>query len=172
MAEFICSFLKQSGDLLNILGMIGIALLTVLIPVAVAIFDKDKDFDVLDNNVLLDHVVRARYFLLYLALIYIPLLLWTASSYTLRFFELVSWSIGIYLVATVLLRSYSWMKGDKFPLRFQYLRSLTGPEDSEEAWRSVWESNTEALNAPNELEFFKIFSETVDNLMDNDERES
>ena len=35
MDEFIYSILKQSGDLLNILGMVSIALLTVLIPIAV-----------------------------------------------------------------------------------------------------------------------------------------
>src|SRR3989344_2616011 len=116
MSEVICTFLKQSGDLLNILGMIGIALLTVLIPVAVAIFNDKKDFETLDRNVILNHVVRAQYFFFYLALIYIPLILWTSSSQSLRFVELISWSIGIYLVATVLARSYSWMKGDKFPL--------------------------------------------------------
>ena len=151
--------------------MIGIALLTVLIPVAVAIFNDKKDFETLDRNVILNHVVRAQYFFFYLALIYIPLILWTSSSQSLRFVELISWSIGIYLVATVLARSYSWMKGDKFPLRFQYLTGLTAPKDSPEAWRSVWESDTKGLNAQNELEFFKIFSNTVDKLIENDERE-
>src|SRR3990167_6439379 len=102
MYEFIFSILKQSGDLLNILGMIGIALLTVLIPVAVAIFNDKKEFEDLDKNVILDHVVRARYFLVYLTLIYMPLILWAGSSQTLRLFELILWGIGIYLVATVL----------------------------------------------------------------------
>ena len=171
MSEFVCTFLKQSGDLLNILGMVGIALFTVLIPIAVAIFNDKKEFESLDRNVILNHVVRAQYFLIYLVLIYAPLILWASSSRTLRFFELISWAIGIYLVATVLIRSYSWMKGDKFPLRFQYLNGLTDPKDSPEAWRSVWESDAKALNTPNELEFFKIFSGTVDNLIDNDERE-
>ena len=171
MAEFICTFLKQSGDLLNILGMIGIALLTVLIPVAVAIFNDKKEFEDLDKNVILDHVVRARYFLVYLTLIYMPLILWAGSSQTLRLFELILWGIGIYLVATVLSRSYNWLKGNKFPLRFQYLRGLTNPKDSTEAWRSVWESDVKALNVPNELEFFKTVSETVDKLIKNDERE-
>ncbi len=171
MTEFICSFLKQSGDLLNILGMVGIAFLTILIPIAVAIFsEKEKDSEVLDRNVILDHVVSARYFLLYLALVYVPILLWEVSSYSIRFLELVLWGIGIYLIAGVLLRSYRWMKGDKFPLRLEYLRNLKDPKDSEESWRSVWQSpNT---NAQNELEFFKIFSASIDKLMNDDEQRS
>ncbi len=99
--EFIYLFLKQSGDLLNILGMVGIALLTVLIPIAVAIFNNKKDFEVLDRNVILDHVVNARYFLIYLALVYAPILLWDGPPYSLRFLGLVAWGAGIYFIAMV-----------------------------------------------------------------------
>jgi hypothetical protein len=34
--------------------MVGIALLTVLIPIAVAIFNDKKDFEVLDRNVIFE----------------------------------------------------------------------------------------------------------------------
>jgi len=120
MTDFICSLLKQSGDPLNILGMVGIALLTILIPIAVAIFNDKKDFEILDRNVILDHVVNARYFLIYIALVYVPILLWAGSSFLLRFIELIVWGVGIYFIAMVLINSYHWMKGDKFMLRFDY----------------------------------------------------
>lgn len=170
MYEFICSILKQSGDLLNILGMVGIALLTVLIPIAVAIFNDKKDFEVLDRNVILDHVVNARYFLIYLALVYAPVLLWAGSSYSLRFLELVAWGVGIYFIAMVLINSYYWMKGSKFMLRFDYLRKLNNPKDMEESWRSVWEAKN--INTQNEKEFFTIFSTTIDNFLKNNDRET
>jgi len=170
MYEFIYSILKQSGDLLNILGMVGIALLTVLIPIAVAIFNDKKDFEVLDRNVILDHVVNARYFLIYLALVYTPILLWASSPYSLRFLELVAWGVGIYFIAMVLINSYHWMKGNKFMLRFDYLRKLNNPKDMEESWRSVWEAKN--INTQNEKEFFTIFSTSIDNLLKNNDRET
>jgi amino acid permease len=170
MNEAIYSFLKQSGDILNILGMVGIALLTVLIPVAVAIFNDKKDFEVLDKNVILDHVVNARYFLIYLALVYVPILIWGGSSYALRALELIVWAVGIYFIARVLINAYHWMKGNKFMLRFDYLRKLNNPKDMEESWRSVWEAKN--INTQNEKEFFTIFSAAIDNLLKNDDRKT
>lgn len=170
MENLIRIFLSQSGDPLNILGMVGIALLTVLIPIAVAIFNDKKDFEVLDRNVILDHVVNARYFLIYLALVYAPILLWGGSPYSLRFLELVAWGVGIYFIAMVLINSYYWMKGNKFMLRFDYLRKLNNPKDMEESWRSVWEAKN--INTQNEKEFFTIFSTTIDNLLKNNDRET
>ncbi|OGN11632.1 MAG: hypothetical protein A3C69_01890 [Candidatus Yanofskybacteria bacterium RIFCSPHIGHO2_02_FULL_43_12] len=170
MTDFICSLLKQTGDPLNILGMVGIALLTILIPIAVAIFNDKKDFEILDRNVILDHVVNARYFLIYIALVYIPILLWPGSSFLLRFIELAVWGVGIYLIAMVLINSYHWMKGDKFMLRFDYLKKLNNPKDMEGSWRSVWE--TKNVNTQNEKEFFTIFSSAIDNLLKNNDRKT
>lgn len=60
------------------------------------------------------------------------------------------------------------MKGNKFRLRFGYLRELRNRQDMEEAWRSVWQ--TENINFPNEQEFFTIFHSTVNRLLEDDER--
>lgn len=163
-----CIFLFQTGDLLNILGMIGIALLTILIPIAIAIFKDSQDFEVLDKNVILDHVVKARLFLIYLALIFLPLLFWVSSPVWLRFLELVTWGVGIYFVSIVLINSYHWMKGNKFGLRFDYLKNLKIIKDLEESWNSVWQ--TKKINTQNEKEFFTIFSSTIDNLLKNNEK--
>lgn len=156
-------FLNQSGDFVNVLGMIGIALLTILLPVAVAIFGDSKDFEVLDRNVILDHVVSAQLFMTYLTLVFLPLFLWGGLSTPLRFWGLISWGAGIYLIAKVLIDSYHWMKGNKFLLRFEYLKKLNNLKDMEESWRSVWQ--TKNINAQNEKEFFIIFSSAIDNLL-------
>ena len=39
----------------DILQVIGMVLLTILIPIAIAILNEKKDFDNLDRNVILDH---------------------------------------------------------------------------------------------------------------------
>jgi len=169
--DYFDSFLNQSGDFLNILGMIGIAFLTILIPIALGIFNNDSnDFKVLDRNVILDHVVSSQLFIIYLILVFLPLLLWDSLSISMRFWAFLSWMIGIYLISKVLVNSYHWMKGNKFLLRFDYLRKLTNVKDLEESWRSVWE--TKNINAQNEKDFFKILSSTIDDLLKNDVRKS
>lgn len=167
MGNFFCIILGQSGDFLNILGMVGIALLTILIPIAIAIFKDSKDFEVLDKNAILDHVVKARLFLIYLALIFLPLLFWASSPIWLRFLELIIWGVGIYFISIVLINSYHWTKGNKFGLRFDYLKNLKNIKDMEESWNSVWQ--TKNINTQNEKEFFIIFSSTIDNLLKNNE---
>lgn len=163
MENIFSNFFSQSGDLLNILGMIGMATLTILIPIAIAIFSDKKDFEVLDKNVILNHVVKAQYFLIYIALVFLPLLLWGISPLWLRLIELFVWAIGIFSISLILRSSYHWMKGNKFQARFTYLRKIRNPKDMEESWRSVWE--TKNINLQNEKEFFIIFSQAIDDLM-------
>jgi hypothetical protein len=157
MQKLFCDFFNQSGDLLNLLGMIGMATLTILIPIAIAIFGDDQDFETLDKNVILDHIIKAKNILIYIALIFIPLLIWGISPLWLRLFELLVWVIGIVYVLLILKDSYHWIKGNKFTARFNYLRKLKKPKDMEESWRSVWE--TQNINTQNEKEFFLIFSD-------------
>lgn len=167
MLNYLFTILDQLITILNqlkieqdILQVIGMAFLTILIPVAIAIFGDKKEFEVLDRNVILDHVVQAKLFLIYLGLIFLPLLFWDISPAWLRF---ALWIMGIYFMSKILINSYYWMKGNKFNLRFNYLKNLKNVEDMEESWRSVWQ--TEKINPQNEQEFFKIFSFTIEQLL-------
>lgn len=166
MTNSICTFFKQSGDFTNILGMIGIAIITALIPLAIAIFKDEKEFDALDKNVILDFVIKSKLFFAYIALIYVPLIMWNSSPVWLKLFELASWSAGVYFLAKILVGSYHWMKGKKFDLRFDYLRKLDDPGDMEESWNSVWA--TKSMNTQNEREFFKIFASKIEKLFKNE----
>jgi len=163
--EFLASILNASGDLLNIMGMVGIAFLTVLIPIALAIFGDKKEFEDLDRNVILDHVVKSRKFIGFIALVYTPLLLWGSSNVVFRTAYLVLWAIGIAQLGGILGRAYRWMKDNKYPLRLEYLELLDNPEDLEVAWRSVWE--TENIEPQHEEEFFALFSSLIDNYLQN-----
>jgi hypothetical protein len=143
-----------------------VAYLTILISVAIAIFSDKKDFEALDRNVILDHILKAKWLLLYLGLTFVPLLFWNGSLSWTRLFEIILWVIGVFFITKILINSYHWMKGNKYRFRFDYLRDLRNKQDMEEAWRSVWQ--TENINFQNEQEFFNIFHSTVDRLLKND----
>lgn len=161
MLNYLFTILDQLKIEQDILQVIGMAFLTILIPVAIAIFG-DKEFEVLDRNVILDHVVQAKFFLFYLGLIFLPLLFWNISPTWLRFVEIILWAIGIYFMSRILIKLYRWMKESKFSLRFNYLRNLRNVKDMEESWYSVWQA--EKINPQNEREFFEIFSSTIEQL--------
>jgi hypothetical protein len=148
------------NDLPAILVGIVVAYLTILVSVAIAIFSEKKEFEQLDRNVILDHIVKAKGLIFYLGLTFFPLLFWNASLSYVKLLEILIWAIGLGFITNVLFRSYHWMKGNKFPLRLSYLRDLRNHQDLEEAWRSVWE--TENINYQNEHEFFKAFKLAVD----------
>ncbi len=150
-------------DLPTLAQNVGLAGLTILIPVGIAIFVGEKDFKELDNHVILDHVIRAKWLLIYVALIFLPMFFWRNSDSIGRFIELVLWAVGVGLLVYVLALSYKWLKGNKFPLRFAFLRAMTSKQDMEEAWSSVWGS--ENINPANENEFFEIFSERINSLL-------
>jgi len=156
------------SDLPTILLGIVVAYLTILISVAIAIFSEKRKFEALDRNVILDHIIKAKSLLLYLGLTFLPLLFWNSSMPWLRLLEIISWIIGVVFITKILFSSYHWMKGNKFQLRFGYLKKLRNRQDMEEAWRSVWQ--TENINFSNEQEFFNIFHSTVNRLLENDGR--
>jgi hypothetical protein len=157
------------SDLPAILLGIVVAQLTILISVAIAIFgEKKNEFEALDRNVILDHIIKAKSLLLYLFLAFFPLLFWNSSLPWTRLLKIICWIIGVFFITKVLVNSYHWMKGNKFRLRFDYLRKLRNKQDMEEAWRSVWE--TENINSQNEQEFFNIFHSAVNRLLEDDER--
>ncbi len=160
--DFIISFFCNS-DIPVLAHNSGLACLTILIPVAIAIFTSEKDFRELDNHVILDHVIRAKDLLLYSAMIFLPFFFWQDSSLLWRIAELLLWARGMYLLCKSLSLSYWWLKGNKFALRFDYLKSLTNKKDMEESWRSVWESDK--VNSANEKDFFDIFSKTINQLI-------
>lgn len=161
-------FMESIGNTLNNFDFqtpaftIGLAFLTILIPISIAI-SRERDFDILDRNVLLDYVIRAKYLLLILGAIFLPPSLWGLSPPWLKIVELILWAIGIYYMITILKRSYEWMKTDRFKSRFKYLKNLTSQVDIKESWRSLWES--ENVGILNEIEYFSLFSKKIDELM-------
>lgn len=161
------NFLLCNKDFPLLAQNVGLASLTILIPVALAIFNE-REFRVLDNNVILDHVTKSKRLLFYIGLVFIPVIFWHYSSLILRIIEIIAWASGIALICQVLIKSYQWVKGNKFLLRFEYLKKLYDPKDMEEVWSSVWQS--EQINFQNENQFFDLFAEKLNEFLEGHER--
>ena len=161
VVNYVISKLQELDQ--NIFLVIGMALLTILIPLAIAIFGKKWDYETLDKNVILDHIIEAKHILIYIGLIFLPLIFWNIFPAWFRIIELAFWCAGIVFMIKILMKSYQWLKVDKFSLRFEYLKQLTNIIDMEHSWRSVWESNK--INPQNEIKFNKIFLATIDKLI-------
>ena len=165
--KFISNTISGKSDLPNILLSIVVAFLTILVSVAIAIFSEKKEFEALDRNVILDHIIKAKWLIFILSLTFFPLLFWNGLLTSFRLAEIFLWIICIVFINKILISSYHWMKGNKFSLRFGYLKNLRNIQDMEEAWRSVWQ--TENINHQNEQEFFDIFHSTIDRTIQNNE---
>ena len=173
LVNFICSLEKP-----DVILTLGIAFLTVLIPLAIAILQSiyqkkgaKTEFANLDLHVILDSVFNIKRLLFSICLIFIPLLPWKASlispsksfSSIYRMIALFVSSLGIFLVGKTIYNVYRWVKGNAFRFRFSYLKRIKNHEDLEVVWRSVWE--VENINSQDETTFFEIFSSTIDNLL-------
>jgi hypothetical protein len=175
---YISTTLEKLNNLPNITGVIGLALLTILIPLAIATLmdayqkrrEQSAEFANLDLHVILDQVFGIKRLLLYGTLIFVPMIFWEISCGFFRLFEIALSFLGICLMVKTLLNIYSWVKGTVFPHRFSYLRNLKKHTDLEAVWRSVWEAKS--INLQNEKEFFQIFSSTIDELIGNHESKS
>src|ERR1035437_6630177 len=160
---------NTSMELPTVMQNVGLSLITIFIPVALFLFEKNEDnnFKTLDKAVILDHLVDARNLLWKIALIFIPLLFWSSDVCSSDLFIFILWSIGVGLVVATLAKSYNWIRKGRFQYRFDYLKKIKSGSELEDLWRSVWESS--GTNGPNEAEFFKIFSSLIDKLYSDEE---
>jgi hypothetical protein len=166
---------EGSSELPPLFHNIGLALLSILIPLAIAILvdvyqkkkDIKEDFVELDLQVILDRVFQIKRLIAFSLLIFFPFVFWEFSYAPLRIPEMILSLIGIYFVIRTILNVYKWTKGDVFAFRFSYLEKLERPPDFETAWKSVWSSKE--ISRQNEIRFFQIFSSKIDKLMKQNE---
>ena len=180
ISDLIIHFIKlldELNNLLTIIQGIGIALLTILIPLAIAILadiyqkrrEDKREFTDLDLHVILDSVFNIKLIILSVFLIFLPMFFWEISSRWIRLVEIILSFFGIYLITrTIITKVYRWVKGNVFKLRFSYLKKLRNHDDLEISYRSVWQAKN--INIQNEREFFKIFSTAIDQLLKSTEK--
>ncbi len=152
--------------------VIGMALLTILIPLAIAILadyyqkrgDQKIEFADLDLHVILDEVFKFKLLLIYTALIFLPTMFWeTFSSSGSHLIEIILSIAGVCFVVKTLLDIYGWVKGNVFKFRSSYLWYLNNQEDMKAVWKSVWQA--ENINLYEEIEYSKTFSFKTDQLL-------
>ena len=163
--------LAKLNNFPNIIQGIGLALLTILIPLAIAVLadiyqkrkDKEKEFVYLDLHVILDNVFNIKLLILSVFLIFIPMLFWDILIGSYRLIAIILNSIGIILVTVIIIKVYHWIKGNIFGFRFSYLKKVKKYDDLEIVWKSIWEVTK--INIQNEKEFCKIFFSKIDHLL-------
>ncbi len=145
---------------------VGLGLLSIFIPIAIFIFDRkdDQPFKRLDKSVVLDYIIRAPSLLWKIALIFLPLLFWDASTVYVKLAISILWLVGVSLVVEALMNAYTWIRKERFKYRLGYLKEVYFSNELEELWRSVWESID--INSRNEESFFEIFSGHVKALLE------
>lgn len=159
----------RGTELLDVMQYIGMALLTVLIPLGIAVLDKEKD-KVLERYIVLDHIVDIRYFSLAIVGLIIPILLWEymgdifgkSIGDAIHWILFYLWAISIWEIYKIMVRVYGWLKKKDTSQYIDYLKKMRGYDDMLVIWGKVWSRQEEDWH--NESKSFAIFSTNVDSL--------
>ena len=155
----------------NIIQGIGLALLTILIPLAIAVLadlyqkrkDKEKEFVNLDLHVILDNVFNIKLLIISIFIISLPILIWDILIGLDKLIAVLVIFIGLLFVIDIIFKVYHWIKGNVFDFRFTYLRKVKKHDDLEIIWKSIWEVSK--IKIQNEKEFCMIFFSKIDYLL-------
>jgi hypothetical protein len=169
----VCGFLA-SDTLPGAMQNVGLALLTVLIPVVLFIFSLEKEalFE-WDKIVILDKVIEAKNLLISLALIFLPLFFWGYNSPLFQLFLFFVFVGGVIYLVKILFNSYRWIKNDIVQrnhnsvnfrdfLRGKYHEEISNLTDAERetVWILTWRK--EISNTVYERSLIKKFTENID----------
>jgi hypothetical protein len=152
---------------------IGIAFVTLLIPLVLFIFEKENMFE-WDKIVILDKVINAKLLIISFGLIFFPLFLWNYDSYILKFVLFIFYLSGVTILINILFNSYRWIKtieikghhdSDNFRniLRNTYLQEVTNLSEKEKVWSLTWRNDIP--NLLEERNFIQKFIINIDTLV-------
>jgi hypothetical protein len=155
----------------TLMASIGMALLTILVPFAIAILsnflrwesEKREDaFLALDLHVVLERIFVLKTLLSSAALIFIPTLFWVALPES-RLIGLLLWASGVTWLTIMIYHVYEWRTIHDLEIRFTYLTALKDPVRMKVVWPSVWVAAR--MDDANERRYLTIFSEKVTELL-------
>jgi hypothetical protein len=142
----------------------GLVLVTLLIPIWISLFrDKERQVEKLDEKVLVDYILEGKNILAYLGLIFIPPFLWYFPNLLMKTYSVVYPILGMALLLKNLIRALNWIRGEESQLRIDFLNSLKEFENTEEIWRSVWQTK----NIDREKEYLDRFFDKLGLLIKN-----
>lgn len=170
----ICQFL-DSTILPTLMQNIGLALLTILIPLVLFIFSLEKEalFE-WDKIVILDKVIEAKNLFFSIALIFLPLFFWDYDSPFLKFVLFLIFTGGIVYLIKILFNSYRWIKTVEIKeahdptnfrdfLRNKYLEEINNLPEKEKVWILTWRKDIS--NTIYERNLIKKFTANIDVLV-------
>lgn len=142
-----------------------IALLTILIPFALAMFgnllsvksvDPEREFHKLDLHVMIDMVFQFKLLLIAVVIAFTSLLFMDSSSWFLFNF----WVFSVGFIGRILINCYQWVKGQEWSFRLQYLKDNIISDDVVEVWKSVWNSKNIPRNYEDSM--IEIYTRVID----------
>ncbi|HUS50507.1 MAG TPA: hypothetical protein VMZ91_10105 [Candidatus Paceibacterota bacterium] len=168
----ITEHLSKMNNFPNVIQGMGLALLTILIPLAIAVLadiyqkrkNKEKEFVDLDLHVILDNVFNIRLLIFSVFLMFIPMLFWDILIGLYKLIPIILNTVGIILVTVIIIKVYHWIKGNIFDFRLSYLKKVKKYDDLGIVWKSIWE--VKKINFQDEIEFCKIFFSKIDHLQE------
>jgi hypothetical protein len=147
---------------------VGLALLSILIALAIAILTdifqkKESDFADLDQLVILKSIFKVTRIVAYALIIFFPFVFWGTSIFWNVIAIFLS-GAGIFLLAKAILDIYKWVSGDypKNKRRLSYLKQVKDPEEMKRAWKSVWA--TDKIDSNQEIQYLELFSSCLEKL--------
>ena len=156
---------------------VGLALVTILIPLVLFIFSLEKKtlFE-WDKIVILDQVIEAKNLLASIVLIFLPLFFWDYNSSFLKFILFLIFLSGVFYLIKILFNSYRWIKtveiqGVHDPsnfrdsLRNKYLEEMDNLPEKEKIWILTWREDIS--NTIYERNLIKKFTANIDILIKN-----
>ena len=161
------------GNIPTVFETIGLAMLGILIPLTIAVLqdllqkkgDQENNYSTLDLHVILDKVFQIKRLIFFSAMVFLPFIFWDIQIGLVRLFEIVFAMVGIAFILKIILSVYNWTKGNISIYRKQYLMSLGIGEinDLIPVWTCIWENKKMSLEE--EIDFFEIFSQKIDGLL-------
>lgn len=169
MVEAIIQFANQQELSFQDFQNVGIAFLTILIPLGIAVLteyfrklDSKEDLVVLDLHVILDWILQFKCLLKATGLVFIPGLFWSYYQPLTKYAVMFGWIVGTIFFITILLRFYEWTKGSKEKHRLGYYQSLNNLDDFTEVSKSIWSANN--LAPRQEVAYFSVFARKLEEL--------
>ncbi len=174
--------LLSSEVLPMVMQGIGLALVTILIPVVLFIFSHEKEslFE-WDKIVILDKVIEVKSLMISIGFIFFPLLFWGMNNYLIKIIAIILFITGLGYVVKILINSYKWIKTIEIPderkrnnfrnkLRNDYLGEIKNLEEKERVWSLTWRK--EIKSVLDERNLIKKFIINIDALIRDDKLDS
>ncbi len=149
----------------------GVAVLTLLVSFAIGIFihhlgDGEKKRNFLDLHVALDFVWLFKPSLVITAAMVVSPFFMGVNNITVRTIVFLLWFVTFILMFVILLRLYTWVKGDKDKFKLDYLSKFKKtPVDTANSWRQFWAMDSSSDNRFKDKDFFVAFSNQIDSIL-------